>query len=323
MDKVLKQRLVGAAILIALAVIFVPMLFDAGDERDIRRDSALDLPPPPADRREVRRLPLDPGRVTEPEPVAEPEPVVEPEAPAEPDEIALLAPAEEDRSASRDDAEAPAEAQPEPLDESITAIEQPAPPEPAPGPEAEPEPQPEPEPEPAEVAEEPSAGDWIVQVASFSSAETAERVGEQLERLGHLVGIDTLVRGETRLHRLRTGPYADRTGAERARSQIAATVSGVEPVVRQQPGLVAPASAPVESGYSVQVGSFAERANADRQLAQLTERGYEAFIHPDETGSRAIWRVRVGLFGARSQAVALQRELVEAAGLEGLVVNHP
>ncbi len=320
MDKVLKQRLVGAAILIALAVIFVPMLFDGGDERDIRRDSALDLPPPPADRREVRRLPLDPGRVTEPEPVAEPEPVIEPEAPAEPDEIALLAPAQEDRPAPMDDAPAPAEAQPEPPAESITATEQPAPPEPAPEPEAEPEPVPA---EEAEEAEDVSAGDWVVQVASFSSAETAERIGEQLERLGHSVGMDTLVRGETRLHRLRTGPYADRAGAERARSQIAATVSGVEPVVRQQPGLTAPASAPVESGYSVQVGSFAERANADRQLAQLTERGYEAFIHPDETGSRAIWRVRVGLFGARSQAVALQRELVEVAGLEGLVVSHP
>lgn len=323
MDKVLKQRLVGAAILIALAVIFVPMLFDGGQEREPRRDTALDLPPPPSDRREVRRLPLDPGRVAEERP-AEP---VDPAEPAEEDEIALLAPETGDRPAPSPEAdpepELPAVAEPVPepapdaevLDEAVVEAE-PDESEPAADP---PAPEAPTLPDPVE----PTAGDWVVQVASFSSAETADQVVDQLQRLGHAAGMDILDRGETRLHRLRTGPYSDRAAAERARSQIAATVAGVEPAVRQLPGDASESPRPEESGFAVQVGSFAQRANAERQLEQLTAQGYEAFIHPDESGSRAIWRVRAGLFEQRDQAIALQRELLEQAGLEGLVVSHP
>ena len=61
MDDVLKQRLVGAAVLIALAVIFVPMLFDA--PRDERLERQLDpaIPSSPERDDNIRRLPLDPN----------------------------------------------------------------------------------------------------------------------------------------------------------------------------------------------------------------------------------------------------------------------
>ena len=69
MDKVLKRRLIGASILIALAVIFVPMLLvDPDSVRDGGGD-AIDVPPMPDSAREVRRIPLDPeaARVTQSE----------------------------------------------------------------------------------------------------------------------------------------------------------------------------------------------------------------------------------------------------------------
>src|SRR6056297_1546845 len=170
MDKVLKQRLVGAAILIALAVIFVPMLFDGPDESRGLRDSSIDLPAPPADRQEVRRLPLDPGRVNdqrleEPaELIQEPAPgVSEPEAPvgAEPS-VAVTDPAV---------VEAPPEQPGESGAEEVS--------ERNPEPEIEPEPvraDPEPTSEPPTSTDNstPPTGAWQVQVASFSSAETAE-----------------------------------------------------------------------------------------------------------------------------------------------------
>ncbi len=323
MDKVLKQRLVGATILIALAVIFVPMLFDGGDDGDTRRDSALDLPPPPSERREVRRVPLNPGRTVEPEPATEAElpPEPEPEPLVVADEITLLAPDEEAAEPGADPA-VPDQEPAEPAVSAETLVE--AAEEDAVDTVAEAEPEAAPEPD-APVAETAQAGgNWMVQVASFSSAETAERLRDQLDRLGHAAAVDTVVRGETRLHRLQAGPYADRAGAERARSQIATTVSGVEPVVRQRAGTTAaPAQTDAQPGFSVQVGSFAERSNADRLHAQLLENGFEAFLHPDESRTRAIWRVRVGQFPERRQAAAMQRQLSEQAGLEGLVVSHP
>src|SRR6056297_1696486 len=62
MDKVLKQRLIGASILIALAVIFVPMLFDGPENDPVSRELNIELPSAPGDRAPIRRLPLDPDQ---------------------------------------------------------------------------------------------------------------------------------------------------------------------------------------------------------------------------------------------------------------------
>lgn len=295
MDKVLKQRLIGATILIALAVIFIPMLFDAPEQERPGRDLTIDLPDPPADRPQVRRMPLDadqarqvppetsperPPRTIEPE-IAEPEPELEWE---------LI----------------PPDPEPEPVDEPMI----------------EPEPIEEPVPEPMpEALPEPEAMEgWLVQVASFGSESTATEIAARLDGLGHAVSVDRLVRGESTLHRVRTGPYAGRAEAERARDQIARTVAGVDPVVRQGESPQAVVTTP---GYAVQVGSFASRDNALRLVERLDEHGFDGIIHGEEVGSRMIWRVRTGLSQTREQAEQVLDELLERAGLEGLVVSHP
>ncbi len=211
-------------------------------------------------------------------------------------------------------------------------------PEPEPEPEAEPEPEPEPEPEvDSEPEPEPSPEDpaqpvvtdtsegemvWFVQVASFGSADTADEIGQRLDDLGHIARIDELVRGQTTLHRVRTGPYGSAEDAERARGQINRTIAGIEPVVRQE--RVDEDQAPGEdAGFSVQVGSFASRNNADRLKSQLDEAGFEAVIHEDSGGNRTIWRVRAGRVADREAAEALREQIIESMGLEGLVVSLP
>jgi DedD protein len=308
MDKVLKQRLIGATILIALAVIFLPMLFDAPEEERLSRDMTIDLPEPPTDRPQVRRMPLDaeqarqpqdstaevPPRTIEPE-IPDPEPELDP-APAVPEV----------------DPDLQAEPESEPIEEPMVEPE----PVTEPVPEAEPLPEPEPEPSPQPELTE----GWMVQVASFGSESTARGIAERLDGLGHAVVLDRLVRGEVELHRVRTGPYISRAEAERARDQIARTVTGVDPVVRR--GEAARAEE-MGSGYAVQVGSFASRDNALALLARLEEHGFEGFIHSEEVGSRTIHRVRAGLSETREQAEQILDELLERAGLEGLVVSHP
>ncbi len=309
MDKVLKQRLIGASILIALAVIFLPMLFDGGEGERAPRQLALDLPDRPDGQREVRRLPLDPDQARRPprESEAESPPVAETEpAPAEPEVREQPVP----------------ETEPEPEPESGPESETEPELESEPVPEPEPEPQPEPEPEPRQAAAETDAdGDWMVQVAVFSNRQTAERIVARLEELGHDVALERMTRDQSELWRLRTGPYGSRADAETARGQIAATVAGVEPAVRAL-GSAAEA-APERSGYVVQVGSFASRNNADRLVAQLAELGHDAFVHSEESGGRTIHRVRVGGFAEREQAETLRDRLRDEAGFEGIVVSHP
>ncbi|RFF27632.1 MULTISPECIES: SPOR domain-containing protein [unclassified Wenzhouxiangella] len=332
MDKVLKQRLVGASILIALAVIFLPMLFDNGDGADVEeRELALDLPERDAGDRRVRRLALDPDQARQPpgESEAEPPPS-EPrtETPRPVEEASRPEPVEREQGATGDD-ESPEPEAPRPAEsEEVEEVE------PLPEPEAqsaegddgqqttpaETEPVRE-EPDESETVPSSSTdGGWAVQVAVFSNRETANSIRQRLEDLGHRAFMDVLIRDQAELFRLRTGPYQDEATAEQARGQIAATVAGVDPVTRE---LSNEAAAADRQGLSVQVGSFASRNNAERLVGQLSDAGFDAFMFGEDSGGRTIWRVRVGTHDERADAERLLEKLREEQGLEGIVVSHP
>ncbi len=68
LDKGLKQRMVGALVLVALAVIFLPMLFSRPDEQ---RQIVVDAPAMPA-MPAMPEHPVVPAEVPEPEPIPEP-----------------------------------------------------------------------------------------------------------------------------------------------------------------------------------------------------------------------------------------------------------
>src|SRR5690625_7376697 len=66
MDKLLKQRLIGASILIALGVIFLPMLFDRGSSSRDTGEHMVELPESNAGETRVRRLSLEPDASRQP-----------------------------------------------------------------------------------------------------------------------------------------------------------------------------------------------------------------------------------------------------------------
>ncbi|MEE4295747.1 MAG: SPOR domain-containing protein [Wenzhouxiangella sp.] len=327
MDKVLKQRLVGATILIALAVIFVPMLFEEPETVDRMQDLSMDIPSPPPGRGEIRRLPLDPERVSQAQPSAPidspPVPVAPELSEPEPEARNQPTPSESQSTVGSEPqvepVEAPESSLPESEPEEIARVDAPASQDSG----ADDQSLPAPSPAPVPPAEESVQGDWMVQVASFSSIETAERIKAQLAQLGHRADSDLLVRGDTRLHRVWTGPYLERSQAERASSQIAATVRDVEPLVKAISGSASVQSTASGPVFSVQVGVFAEQGNSERQRDQLVDQGFEAFIYYDESGSRPVWRVRVGRYAGREQAEVLLDRLNAEASLEGLIVTHP
>lgn len=328
MDKLLKQRLIGASILIALGVIFLPMLFDRGSSSRDTGEHMVELPERNAGETRVRRLSLEPDASRQPtrpaqertEPLDEPvdhalhdidvldNTITEPDAGGErPDADEALA----DAAAQQEESENPVdEAEPvvEPEELEIVADET--------LPEAEPSPGQSPE------ADEPAdpQGRWVVQVAVFSSSKTAESISQRLEALGHATMQDVLVRDQAQLHRLRTGPYGDREAAERVRKQIATTIKGIEPAVRE---LSSENRSGDRSGLTVQVGSFASHKNAEQLVGKLSDAGYDSFMHGEQSGQRTIWRVRAGLYDSRTAAEELLARLRTEQGLDGIVVSHP
>ena len=65
-------------------------------------------------------------------------------------------------------------------------------------------------------------------------------------------------------------------------------------------------------GWSVQLGSFAEQANAQRLADEVGQHGFDTFLMPLQQSGRTLYRVRVGPSETRNQAAALAGSVGES-----------
>ena len=174
MEPGLKQRLVGAAVLVILAVIFIPMLLDTSvEEKQVVGGTNIppqpaDMPAPPTEDFNSRIVPLeqppDQEAATVPAETQEPAPVVEGTPPSE----------------SSTDAPGPREPVAENKDQAggvgVTA--------------------------------------WVVQLGSFSSAENAEALNQKLRKAGFKAFVEPLKQNNGAIYRVRIGPELKRSDAD-------------------------------------------------------------------------------------------------------------
>lgn len=114
-------------------------------------------------------------------------------------------------------------------------------------------------------------------------------------------------------------PSTDTVGAE----PKPAPQPAVQPAATRPPPVKPkPAPAPREptpdSGWAVQLGSFAEQGNARRLAQEVEQRGFASYLMPLERSGRTLYRVRVGPKETRGQAEALAGKLA-TAGFRGQV----
>jgi len=175
MERALKERIIGAAVLVLVVVLVVPVFLDGPPgEGEIVSER---VPLPGQSEQENKTVVLDRDR-TEPVPAsqlaestAKPQPVVpQPEA-------------------------KPAETRPAP--ESV-----------AEEPPAEEEEQGEP------AATSSSTGMWAVQLGSFANQENAEALAAKLRKQGHAAFLSQVMTSDGQRHRVRIGPQKDRAAAE-------------------------------------------------------------------------------------------------------------
>ncbi|MEN8259942.1 MAG: SPOR domain-containing protein [Pseudomonadota bacterium] len=202
MDQTLKQRLVGVALLTALAVIFVPMLFDDPVE-ETGDATALDIPEFPAEfESSVVPLPLRPDHgVPLSEPVPETELAVErPPLAARPSE-----------TLSKED---------KPAGEGATPEQEPAAGSAA---VANPDPMAAPGPSSTIALRKPHGAPdrWFVQVGSFGREENATILRDKLRKKGYAAFLEIAeseVQGK--VYRVKVGPEEDKPNAKKVRDKI-------------------------------------------------------------------------------------------------------
>ncbi|MEE4889953.1 SPOR domain-containing protein [Pseudomonas alliivorans] len=218
LDNVFKQRMVGALVLIALAVIFLPMLFTRQDESHPVQVDAPAAPQAPA------------SQQVQVEPVTVPEPQALPQEPVpDEDDVAVsnqppsmpIAPAP---AAQAPAATAPPAVKPAPAPKSAPAPATPAAPT---APSA-----------PAVAKAGPSGVDanglsvsWSVQLASMSNRANADNLQKTLRTQGY----NAYIRTADGVNRVFVGPLIERAEADRLRDQLDKQQKLKGIVVRFQP----------------------------------------------------------------------------------------
>nr|WP_297458278.1 SPOR domain-containing protein [uncultured Halomonas sp.] len=214
----MRERISGAVILLALAVIFIPMLFDDPPERDERPEPMLTI-----------EQPID----------IEHQPVAEPEPPASLSEEPAPQPAESQPPA----AQAP---EPDPQPEPTPGLDPlPQNTEPETRPETAPETQQDTQNDPIaeltrEAEQQPSGmppvaenGEWAVQVGSFGEPGNAERLEKQLDDQGFTAYRQPRDNDLTTVY---VGPFASSEAGEQARTVLKEKVNIQGLLIRIQEG---------------------------------------------------------------------------------------
>ena len=215
LDKAYKQRMVGALVLVALAVIFLPMLFSRQDEQ---RQVTVEAPAAP-------QAPAMPQ--VQVEPVAVPEPQALPQEPVPSDDevaqqestapVVPVAPAPVVKPVTPPPAPAPAPA--------LAAKPATAPAQPiaaAPG---------KPDTTQSRVDANGLSVSWSVQLASLSSRESAEKLQKTLRSQGY----NAYIRTADGKNRVFVGPLIERAEADRLRDLLNRQQNLKGFVVRFQP----------------------------------------------------------------------------------------
>lgn len=307
MDLSLKQRLLGAAVLIALAVIVVPMIMsDAPPRKSAELEtSSLAIPPPPDREFQQRVLPVD-------------------ATPAKPVAAAPTTPSA-------------------PAPETVTTVDTAAPPKPqTPAPATAPAVRPTvatTKAEPAAPIKSPVAdmvkpapgqaanGHFFVHLGLYTATKNADDLVATLKKQGLPAFAETSAYQGKPAARVRVGPFDDRAAAEAARLRIkqlkpAVPGSVVELASDAKADAPANALAPKRAGgWAVQLGALKSMDDANKLRDRLKNAGYAAFVDKVDANGTLLWRVRAGPEVDRAEADRMRAGIKEKLKIDGIIVT--
>jgi DedD protein len=111
---------------------------------------------------------------------------------------------------------------------------------------------------------------------------------------------------------------ADKTAAKPAVQQTVKAQH--QPVPAPKDSAVAKQTPPSKVRYTIQVGSYPDKAMAEEETKNMKKRGYAAFLVATEIPEKGRWyRVRVGSFANKQSAEKLAKELKSKEGIDGFI----
>jgi DedD protein len=194
MDRALRERIIGAVVLVVFAILVVPIFLNGPSEESEIITESVTLPGQNNQERQQQTIVLERDR-TEPVPNAGSSKAATQNV-AQPVQKPPLQVAKKETEKKAEVSDPPVAA-----DVKQAPVAKPASTEPAP-------------------ATESSTGMWAVQLGSFSNQQNAERLAADLRNQGYAAFLSQLQTGSGALHRVRIGPQKDRESAEEVAKQL-------------------------------------------------------------------------------------------------------
>ena len=203
MERRLKERLIGAAVLVMLAVIFIPMVLNNNSDTEVKIEKS-NIPARPEETFNSRIVPLQ-GEDLTPLPVKQ----TEQELVLESVETVMPTPKEEETEAPVSSSE------PEVMTKAVTPVETVTIPDNVVE-------NIEKEAESSSSAASGAVGTaaWVVQLGSFSSKENASGLNEKLRKAGYPSFVEPLKRDKGIAYRVRVGPELKRSNAQKLQQKL-------------------------------------------------------------------------------------------------------
>ena len=351
----MKTRLLGAAVLIALAVLFVPMFFSSSPPSSSADESvSLAIPPAPDRDLQTKTMSLTPGAAVPSSAAPAPKPAIDvakaPAAtPAPSDQLATV---NIGSNRPRDVEIDPAAGQkPEPTTVTkggTTAVQPLIPaqtsatastgkPTKASTTPAVPA---QSEPEPATAAATAAHGQYSVNLSAYASSASAQGLIQRVHALGYPVSGRAITQAGKQLTMVTAGPFESRAAAEAARLKISQTIPGAParlessaatptqddmPAAKPAPAAntAAASSAPGAGAWAVQVAAMGSQADANALRDKLRANGFDGYVDTVNASGKQLWRVRAGPQTQRADAVRIRDQIKTKLGVDGNVVSAP
>jgi DedD protein len=353
MEQDLKQRLIGVTIIVALVVIFVPMLFDESPDKTAGGGG---IPPIPSNVMETTlELPKSAEDVAPAEEKPEPEsgfrivpltdpPVQKPEP--EPAKAQVQPGAAEELEEGGEEDFAPAHDKPavaadkpvaEPPKKPVVAVApaaekpvKPAPEKPAAAEIKKPKPATEPARKPEPAGERPPVSAKPEPVTE--PAKKLKPAAEAVKKLKPFESVESVAakpepQPVTKPAPVKPAPAA--AAPKPAEPKVAEPVAA-KPAVSAKPAPVAPPAAvkPEETApgadvWVIQAGSFSSEEKARALADKLRQSKFPAFIESATSDHGPTYRVQIGPELDRGRAEQIQKQVESGVGIRGIIVPHP
>lgn len=338
----MKTRLLGAAVLIALAVLFVPMFFSstppsAGGDQSVN----LAIPPAPDRDLQTRTMSLNPQESTSS--AAAGTVGTEVVTPGSGDKLATV-----DIASQRPrDVETDADAGKPPAKTTVTTGSGTSPEQPVIPMQGKSSDSTAVKPTQADTAAETSPaaakpaaptpppaghGSYTLNLSAYASASSVSNLQHRVQALGYPVSTHPLTVNGKSLTAVTAGPFETRAAAEAARLKITQSVPGVPAQVEQDAGhersssktpSTATANTSKAGGWAVQVAAVSSKTDAIALRDKLRANGFDGFVDSVQSGGKQLWRVRAGPQTQRTDAQRLHDEIKAKLGIDGNVVSVP